>query len=131
VVDEFGGVVGVVALEDVVEQMVGDIQELHDAASPSVQRVGPDEYLVPGDLSVADWMDAFGARVETTHTSTVAGLLAAILKRLPREGDEVKLDHLKMRVESMRGRRVDKVRLQLVAEKPGVNGAQTRAEVRG
>ena len=91
VVDEFGGVVGVVALEDVVEQMVGDIQELHDAASPSVQRVGQDEYLVPGDLSVADWMDAFGARVETTHTTTVAGLLAAILKRLPREGDEVKL----------------------------------------
>jgi putative hemolysin len=115
VVDEFGGVVGVVALEDVVEQMVGDIQELHDAAAPAVQRVGTDEYLVPGDLSVADWMDAFGARVETTHTTTVAGLLAAILKRLPREGDEVRLDHLKMRVESMRGRRVDKVRLQLVS----------------
>ncbi|HUO08831.1 MAG TPA: hemolysin family protein [Phycisphaerae bacterium] len=119
VVDEFGGVVGVVALEDVVEQMVGDIQELHDAAAPAVQRVGTDEYLVPGDLSVADWMDAFGARVETTHTTTVAGLLAAILKRLPREGDEVRLDHLKMRVESMRGRRVDKVRLQLVAEPKG------------
>ncbi|MGN6368225.1 MAG: hemolysin family protein [Phycisphaerae bacterium] len=127
VVDEFGGVVGVVALEDVVEQMVGDIQEPHDAASPSVQRVGADEYLVPGDLSVADWMDAFGARVETTHTSTVAGLLAALLKRLPREGDEVKLDHLKMRVESMRGRRVDKVRLQLVA---GKNGDGAAAEVR-
>ena len=126
VVDEFGGVVGVVALEDVVEQMVGDIQELHDAASPSVQRVGPDEYLVPGDLSVSDWMDAFGARVETTHTTTVAGLLAAILKRLPREGDEVNLHHLKMRVESMRGRRVDKVRLQLVA-----NGDGKTAEVRG
>jgi len=116
VVDEFGGVVGVVALEDVVEQMVGDIHEPHDAAAPAVQRVGPDEYLVPGDLSVSDWMDAFGARIETTHTTTVAGLLAALLKRLPREGDEVRLDHLKMRVESMRGRRVEKVRLQLVAQ---------------
>jgi putative hemolysin len=115
VVDEYGGIAGVVALEDVVEQMVGDIYEPHDASSDAVRRVGTDEYLVPGDLSVADWMDAFGARVESTHTTTVAGLLAASLKRLPREGDEVKLAHLVMRVESMKGRRVDRVRLMLLA----------------
>src|SRR5205823_2912167 len=48
VVDEFGGLVGVVALEDVVEQMVGDIYEPHDKESHAVKRVGPDEYLVPG-----------------------------------------------------------------------------------
>jgi putative hemolysin len=115
VVDEFGGLVGVVALEDVVEQMVGDIYEPHDAPSRSVQRVEKDEYLVPGDLSVADWMEAFGARVESTHTTTVAGLLAASLQRLPKEGDQVQLAHLLMRVESMRGRRVDRVRLKLLA----------------
>ena len=61
VVDEFGGLVGVVALEDVVEQMVGDIYEPHDKPERMVARVGTDEYLVPGDLSVADWMEAFGA----------------------------------------------------------------------
>lgn len=114
VVDEYGGVVGVVALEDVVEQMVGDIYEPHDQPQHHVHRVGPDEYLVPGDLSVADWMDAFGARIEATHTTTVAGLIAASLKRLPREGDEVRLAHLIVRVDSMRGRRVDRVRLKLV-----------------
>ncbi len=114
VVDEYGGLVGVVALEDVVEQMVGDIYEPHDKIENTVQRVGPDEYLVPGDLSVTDWMDAFGARIEATHTSTIAGLLAASLKRLPREGDQVRLAHLLMRVDSMRGRRVDKVRLKLL-----------------
>jgi putative hemolysin len=114
VVDEFGGVVGLVALEDVVEQMVGEIHEPHDAPARAVQRLGNDVYLVPGDLSISDWMDAFGAKVETTHTATVAGLIAALLKRLPREGDEVRLAHLLMRVESMRGRRVDKVRLTLV-----------------
>jgi putative hemolysin len=120
VVDEYGGLVGVVALEDAVEQMVGDIYEPHDRPAHTLERVGPDEYLVPGDLSMADWIDAFGGHVETTHASTVAGLLAALLKRLPREGDEVKLAHLSMRVESMRGRggrRVDKVRLKLL-DKP-------------
>jgi putative hemolysin len=118
VVDEFGGLAGVVALEDVVEQMVGDIQEAHDAPSRVVQRVGDDEFLVPGDLSVADWMDAFGAKIEATHTTTVAGLLAASLKRLPKEGDQVRLAHLSMRVDSMRGRRVDRVRLKLLANGP-------------
>jgi putative hemolysin len=124
VVDEFGGLVGVVALEDAVEQMVGDIYEPHDAPSRMVQRVSEDEFLVPGDLSVADWMDAFGAKVEATHTTTVAGLLAASLKRLPKEGDEVRLAHLLMRVDSMRGRRVNQVRLKLLASghEPTVSG---------
>ena len=119
VVDEYGGLVGLVALEDVVEQMVGDIYEPHDAPSRAVRQVGEDEFLVPGDLSVADWMDAFGAKIEATHTTTVAGLLAAILRRLPKEGDEVRLAHLVMRVETMRGRRVDQVRLKLEANGRG------------
>jgi putative hemolysin len=127
VVDEYGGVVGVVALEDVVEQMVGDIYEPHDKPTHTLERVGPDEYLVPGDLSMADWMDAFGAQVEATHTTTVAGLLAALLKRLPKEGDEVKLAHLSMRVQSMKGRRVDRVRLRLLPthEQSEAGGAAT------
>ncbi|HVS70165.1 MAG TPA: hemolysin family protein [Phycisphaerae bacterium] len=118
VVDEYGGVVGVVALEDVVEQMVGDIYEPHDAPEKGVQRVGENEYVVPGDLSIADWMEAFGARVEATRTSTVAGLLAVMLKRLPRVGDEVRFAHVRMKVETMHGRRVEQVRLKLLG-KPG------------
>jgi putative hemolysin len=131
VVDEYGGVVGVVALEDVVEQMVGDIYQPHDLPEHHVQRVGPDEYLVPGDLSVADWMDAFGARIEATHTTTVAGLLAASLKRLPREGDQIKLAHLLMRVDSMRGRRVDRVRLKLLTNGIGNGDAQKGTDGNG
>jgi CBS domain containing-hemolysin-like protein len=95
--------------------MVGNIYEPHDRAAHNLERIGPDEYLVPGDLSMADWIDAFGGQVEHTHTATVAGFIAALLKRLPREGDEVKLPHLSMRIQSMRGRRVDKVRLKLLA----------------
>jgi putative hemolysin len=124
VVDEYGGVVGVVALEDVVEQMVGDIYEPHDMPEKGVHRVGKDEFVVPGDLSIADWMDAFGARVEATHTTTVAGLLAAMLKRLPKEGDEVRFAHVGMRVEAMRGRRVERVRLRLL----GVPGSEGHEE---
>jgi CBS domain containing-hemolysin-like protein len=89
-----------------------------------VHRVGKDEFVVPGDLSITDWMDAFGARVEATHTTTVAGLLAAMLKRLPKEGDEVRFAHVGMRVEAMRGRRVERVRLRLL----GVPGSEGHEE---
>jgi putative hemolysin len=130
VVDEFGGVVGVVALEDVVEQMVGDIYEPHDMPEKGVHRVGKDEYMVPGDLSIADWMDAFGARVEATHTTTVAGLMAAMLKRLPKVGDEVRFAHVGMRVETMRGRRVERVRLRLLG-KPGSEGHEEGSSATG
>ncbi len=117
VVDEFGGVVGLITLEDVVEQMVGEIYNSHDQGGPAVQKIAADEYLVAGDLSVVDWTDAFGVRVEAMGTSTVAGLLASILKRMPKVGDTVTLDHLEMKVESMRGRRVEKVRL-LIGDLP-------------
>lgn len=117
-VDEFGAAVGVVALEDVVEQMVGEIYEPHDRPEQAIQKTGADEYRVPGDLSVADWSEAFGilrmGRLEGAHISTVAGLLASVLKRVPRAGDQVRFGHLLMTVERMRGRRVDAVKLKLV-----------------
>jgi putative hemolysin len=115
VVDEYGSVTGVVALEDIVEQMVGDIYAPHDQPERATVRVGPDEYLVAGDLSVADWIQAFGARVDSGQTATVAGVIASRLNRVPRQGDTLELGHLQMTVESMRGRRVERVRLKLLA----------------
>lgn len=131
VVDEYGSVVGIVSLEDVVEQMVGDLYLPHDAAGAGVQKVAEDEYIVPGDLSVADWMDAFGEpetpeRVEVARVSTVAGVLASCLKRVPKDGDTVRFGHLEMSVAAMRGRRVERVRLRLI-EKNGVGKQQEAA----
>jgi CBS domain containing-hemolysin-like protein len=119
VVDEYGGFVGLVTLEDVVEQMVGDIYEPHDSPRQSVERLAPDEYRVAGDLPIADWEEAFdvsAARLAAAHSrsSTIAGLLASLLKRIPKPGDQVRLGHLLMTVESMRSRRVERVRLKLV-----------------
>jgi len=120
VVDEFGGIVGVATVEDIVEQMVGDIMEPNDAPAATVQKIGPQAYRVPGDLSVVDWMEAFGApvnaegkRMDLSHASTLAGLLATVLQRIPKVGDQIHFGHLRMTVESMRGRRVERVLLEL------------------
>jgi len=98
------------------EQMVGDIYEPHDAPSRAVQRVGDDEFLVPGDLSVADWMDAFGTKIEANayddgrRTAGGQPQAPAQGRRSGAPGTSASL-----RVESMRGRRVDRVRLKLLA----------------
>jgi CBS domain containing-hemolysin-like protein len=104
--------------------MVGDLYLPFDAPGAGVQKSGPDVYIVPGDLSVADWMAAFGEpdvdedgvpeHFDSSRVSTVAGVLASCLKRLPRQGDTVKFGHLRMTVEQMRGKRVERVRLELI-----------------
>jgi putative hemolysin len=118
VVDEFGGIVGVVTLEDVVEQMVGDIYELHDTPVLTTQKIGPEEFRVAGDLSIVDWLEAFGepggVQMDQPRVTTVAGLLALRLRRIPKIGDQVTIGHLLMTVESMRGRRVDRVRVKVL-----------------
>ena len=119
VVDEYGGFVGLITLEDVVEQMVGEIYEPHDKPREMVQSLAPDEYRVAGDIAIMDWEEAFDVsrvRLAELHqrTSTLAGLLASLLKRIPKPGDQVRLGHLIMTVETMRGRRVEFVRLKLV-----------------
>jgi len=93
-----------------------------DAPAATVQKIGPQAFRVPGDLSVVDWMEAFGApsitdgkRIDLSHVSTLAGLLATVLQRIPKVGDQVHFGHLRMTVESMRGRRVERVLLELTA----------------
>ncbi len=123
--------------------MIGDIYEPHDHPVAATEKIGPDEFRVRGDLSVADWQDAFGPaadspsspsspsptarRLDTAHTSTVAGLLASALQRIPKPGDEVRFGHLLMSVESMRGRRVDRVRIKILPDASARHGQHRAA----
>jgi len=118
-VDEYGGVSGLVTLEDCLEEIVGDISDETDrpAAEP-VRRVGDAEYLLAGNLSIRSWADAFDIDVpdDGGRYSTVAGFLTALLGRLPRPGDTVEWRNLGFKVEEVRRHRVTLVRLRLLTE---------------
>ncbi len=116
-VDEYGGVAGLITLEDVVAQIVGDIPAGEEPDRP-VQEAAKNAFLVSGDLPIAQWADVFGASVKNTRASTVAGLMAVLLKKIPATGDQVQMQHLRMTVESTRGRRVRQVRIELSPEAP-------------
>jgi CBS domain containing-hemolysin-like protein len=115
VVDEFGGTAGLLTLEDILEEIVGDIPDEHSAQKPSaVERVSDREYLVDGDLPIHEWAEEFRMRIPTRRISTVGGFVIWRLGRIPRVGDSVDFRNLRMTVAAMRGRRVSKVQLELL-----------------
>jgi putative hemolysin len=127
VVDEYGGVSGIVTLEDCLEQIVGRIEDETDrpAAEP-VQQAGEAQYVLAGDLSIRSWADAFDLDMpaEGGRVTTVAGFVTLLLGRLPRPGDAVGWRNLEFIVEEVRHRRVTRVRLRLL--EPAAAGQEAR-----
>jgi len=112
VVDEYGGTAGLVTLEDVVEELVGEVADEHDRRRPDAYRTLGGAWSVPGVLRPDEVHEATGLEVpEDPSYETIAGFVMARLGRVPREGDECVAEGLRVRVERMEGRRVDRVRL--------------------
>ncbi|KSW29665.1 hypothetical protein ATM99_06985 [Cellulomonas sp. B6] len=121
VVDEYGGTSGAVTLEDVVEELVGEVADEHDRTRSSLARQADGSWALPGVLRPDELHEATGLRVpEDGPWETVGGLLMARLGRIPAEGDEVVEGHVRLVVERMDGRRVERVRVsELVADTAG------------
>ncbi len=106
VVDEFGGTAGIVAIEDVVEEIVGDISATEDEQRPQPQLIGLNQWRVAGDLSVHDWAAAFGQRLVSPRVATLGGLITAHLGRAPNPKDSVELGSVRVEVERVERARV-------------------------
>jgi putative hemolysin len=115
VVDEYGGTAGLVTLEDVIEEIVGDIPDISEAgAPPEVEKRSDTEYIVGGDLAIHDWADAFDMDIDRKRISTLGGLVTTLLGRIPHTDDQVQYRNLRFTVRAMRGRRVETLRLEVL-----------------
>jgi len=114
VVDEYGGTAGVVTTEDVFEQILGDLRIEGEERAPAVVALGDGRFRVPGGLPIREWNEAFGLEVVPREFETVGGFVTALLGRIPRTGDEVRLGQLELVVHEVQGRRVTTVDLGIV-----------------
>ncbi|HVS09432.1 MAG TPA: transporter associated domain-containing protein, partial [Planctomycetota bacterium] len=119
VVDEWGGTAGVVTIEDIFEEIVGELRVEGEPTERPVLPLGGGAFRVVGSLSIRDWNEQFGHRVVPTEFETLGGFVTALLGRIPRPGDEVRSGPLVFRVHDVRRRRIQTVDVS-VAEPAGV-----------
>jgi CBS domain containing-hemolysin-like protein len=112
VLDEYGGTAGLVTIEDLLEEIVGEIQDEYDEEEPMIVRLSDDEARVDGRAAVDDLAALFETPVpleDDDEYDTVGGLIYHRIGGVPKPGDQVSLDGLTLTVESTDGRRVSKV----------------------
>ena len=127
VVDEYGGTAGIVTLEDLVEEIVGDVRDEHDRSRAGVVRAA-DAVIFPGELRPDEVLDRTGLRVpEGDVYDTVGGFLMAALERVPAVGDTVDIDDGTLTVQRMNGRRVERVKFTPHPLPEGAEGTDAEA----
>ena len=124
VVDEYGGTAGLVTIEDLLEEIVGEIEDEYDVARPAMEVISPDEVVLDAGTGTDVLRELFDYEVDSEDFDTVGGFLIHQLGRLPSVGDEVTVNGLSLRVLSMSGRRVRRLRVaRLHQEQPEGAGA--------
>lgn len=110
VLDEYGGAVGIVTLDNVIEELVGDIHDEFDTNEPPMQRVSAQEFTIKGRLSLHEVRELTGLDLESSDVSTLGGYVTTLLGHLPQPGESVRIGDYGVTVISTDGRRVRQLR---------------------
>ena len=119
VVDEYGGTAGLVTVEDLVEEIVGEIRDEYDAPEEEIQQLSGDEAIVDGRVGIDEINERFDTALQKEDFDSVGGFIINELGRMPNTGDTVTVDGISMKVMSVAGRRIKKVRVTKVASEEG------------
>ncbi len=123
VVDEYGGTAGLVTLEDLLEELVGDIVDEFDVEEPTVERCEDGSMVVSAGYSVDDADELLGAELPHGTWDTVGGLMLDLMGRVPQSGDSVEVDGFRLTAVDVRGRRIGRVRIERTGERSDDVGA--------
>jgi len=122
VVDEYGGTVGMVTLENVLEEIVGDIQDEFDSEKAEFRKINENEFSVDGALGLYELRDLAGLELESADVSTIGGYVTHLLGHLPKQGEQVRINDYLVTISQTDGRRVGQLHFRkenpLAADSP-------------
>ena len=111
VVDEYGGTSGLITIEDLVEVIVGDIEDEYDEEEEEIIVIKEDEYIVEGSTKISDVNELIGINLESEEFDSIGGFIIGYLKRLPEENEIIKVDNIEFCIESLDKNRIKKIRV--------------------
>jgi len=131
VVDEYGSVAGLVTIEDLVEEIVGDIKDEYDREENLYEKISADEYIFDAKISIYDFNDLMDKHLDDSDYETLGGFVYAQLDKIPVAGDTVRFEDLIFTVLATRGRRITQIRVQRRQDEssmPAIEGS--KADIR-
>ncbi len=129
VIDEYGGTAGLVTIEDVVEEIVGEIRDEYDAAEePPYERVGPDEFVVDSRISIDDLNHELEVNLPSDEADTLGGFIYEQLGKVPETGETLEASRVRLEILNVDGKRIGKVRV-LKLSPPGPTSKDGAAHV--
>ena len=113
VVDEYGGTAGLITIEDLIEVIVGDIEDEYDEEEDEIQVISPTEFLVEGSTKISDVNEILDIDLESEEFDSIGGYIIGYIKHIPEENELIEVDGIKFNIESVDKNRIKKIRILL------------------
>ena len=135
-IDEYGGFSGIVTMEDIIEEVMGDIDDEYDKEEPEIQKIDDMTYVMDGRMDLDDIDEEIGINLESDNSETIGGFIIDILGEIPDENDvgkEIDFENYRFRIDSIRERRIEQITMNIMTP-DSVNGDEKdddRSEEKG
>ena len=112
-IDEYGGFSGIVSIEDLIEEVMGNIEDEYDEDEPAIKAVDNNTFIISGKLSISDFNDYFNARIESENYDTISGFIIENIGRIPKSTEEqnIECENLIFKIEEVKEKRIEKIKL--------------------
>jgi len=114
-IDEYGGFSGIVTMEDLVEEVMGDIDDEYDETIPKIKKIDNSTYIIDGLLTIDELNESLDLNICSENYDTISGLLIDTMGEIPSEGDDrtIEIDNMVFKIESVKKKRIEKIKLYI------------------
>jgi CBS domain containing-hemolysin-like protein len=116
VVDEYGGTSGMVTFENVIEEIVGEVQDEFDEEAPRIKKINERDYIIEGITTLSEVNDALATELESEEADTIGGFFLSALGRIPKPGDRIEVEGVEMTVREMRRQHIHRLLVKLIPQ---------------